>query len=332
MVSTLAGIASSQGGSQNGQGTSASFNNPYSVAVDSNGNVYVADTENHLIRKIISSGLVSTLAGTGSSGSANGQGTAASFNRPFGVAVDSSSGNVYVADTNNHIIRKISSAGDVSTLAGSAGFSGSFDGQNTIAGFNSPSGVAVDSNGNVYVADNGNHLIRKISLLGFVSTLAGTIGISGANDGLGPAASFLFPFGIAVDSTGNVYVADFGNKLIRKITSLGLVSTLAGSSSVSGYVDGQGSAARFYDPHGVALDSNGIVYVADSGNHLIRMITPSGIVSTLAGTANTMGSKNGQALSSEFYYPRSVAVDASGNVYVADTFNYLIRKVSLSIA
>ena len=281
----------------------------------------MADTENSLIRKITSSGLVSTLAGTGSSGIADGQGTAAIFNKPSGVAVDSS-GNVYVADTNNHIIRKISSGGAVSTFAGIA------------AGFSFPSSVAVDSNGNVYVADNENHLIRKISSSGLVTTLAGTIGITGANDGLGPAASFFFPYGIAVDSAGNVYVADLGNKLIRKITSLGTVSTLAGSSSsVSGYVDGQGSAARFYDPHGVSVDSNGIVYVADSGNHLIRKITPSGMVSTFAGTnnaLNTMGSQNGQALSSSFYYPRGVAVDASGNVFVADTNNYLIRKISIS--
>ena len=224
-VTTLAG--SGDYGSVDGTGTAASFNSPYGVAVDSSGNVYVADSGNHKIRKITSAGVVTTLAGTGERGSVDGTGTAASFDLPWGVAVDSS-GNVYVADVRNHKIRKITPTGVVTTFAGT-GELGSVDGMGTAANFNYPRGVAVDSSGNVYVADTYNYNIRKISSSGVVSTLAGgrgyndnsllqQTGIYGALDGKGVLASFGIPFGVAVDTSSNVYVADYGNQKIRKIT------------------------------------------------------------------------------------------------------------------
>ena len=209
--------------------------------------------------------MVTTLAGS-SSGYMDGTGPAARFNAPQGVAVDSS-GHVYVAEYGNNRIRKISPAGVVTTFAGST--RGYMDGTGTAAKFKDPTGVAVDSSGNVYVAEYGNNRIRKISPTGVVTTLAGST--SGNNNGTGTAAQFNSPTGVAVDSSGHVYVADRFNHRIRKIDPVGVVTTFAGSSS--GYVDDTGTAAKFYNPFGVAVDSSGNVYVADHDNHRIRKIS-----------------------------------------------------------
>ncbi|MCD0489495.1 YDG domain-containing protein [Pedobacter sp. MC2016-14] len=492
VVSTLAGSTAS--GSANDTGTAARFYRPFGVATDATGNVYVADYSNHQIRKISPAGVVSTMAGGESAGSANGIGTAASFNYPEGVATDAS-GNVYVGDTENYMIRKISPGGVVSTLAGSRS-AGSANGTGTAASFSYPLGVATDAPGNVYVADARNHLIRKISPVGVVSTLAGSRSQGSAN-GTGTAASFYYPYGVATDALGNVYVADLGNNLIRKITVCGYtispalpaglsfdattgtisgtptatsanstytvtaynlagsstatfnltveipvptiasfspaaviagttvtingtgltgatavsfggtaatsftvvsdtqitavagagtsgsvsittpngtgtqagfaflvapnisftsssqtfntgsaitafapansggavpatvygqVSTLTGSGS-QGSANGTATAASFYYPFGVATDASGNVYVADTYNHLIRKISPAGVVSTLAGNVSG-GSADGTGTAASFNYPSGVATDASGNVYVADQNNNLIRKIS----
>lgn len=222
-VTTLAGTTIS--GSADGPGPEASFRYPYGLAVDTFGNVYVADTLNNMIRKITPTGLVTTLAGSPRSGAENGMGTAASFYQPYGVAVDMS-GNVYVADGYNNMIRKISPGGEVTTLAGST-TSGSSDGMGTGASFNMPFGVAADASGNVYVADTFNHMIRKISPGGMVTTIAGST-TRGSADGIRTSASFDSPWGVAVDASGNVYVADTGNSAIRKITPTGRVTTLVG--------------------------------------------------------------------------------------------------------
>ena len=290
-----------------GSGSSAQFTEPCGVAVDSNGNFYVADRLNNLIRKITPSGAVSTLAGS-SWGFADGQGSAAQFKNPVGVAVDSN-GNVYVADTDNHRIRKITPAGVVTTLAGD-GNASFLDGQGSATRFNYPQGVAVDSGGNVYVADKNNNRIRKITSTGAVSTLAGSA-TSGSLDGTGTAAQFNQPFGVAVDSSGNVYVAEWVGRKVRKITSSGVVSTLAGTGGLMG----------------ITLDSNGNIYVADTLNNQISKITPSGTVSVLAGSG-TVGYLDGSVLSSQFNQPIGVAVDSGGNVYVADTGNNKIRKIT----
>ena len=318
-VSTLAG---STQGFTDGTGTSAKFYNPTRVAVDGAGNVYVADLSNHRIRKITTSGVVSTLAGSGTSGYTDGTGTSAQFNSPTGVAVDGA-GNVYVADQGNHRIRKITTSGVVSTLAGST--YGYTDGTGTSAKFYNPFGVAVDGAGNVYVADQGNHRIRKITESGVVSTLAGST--YGYTDGTGTSAKFAYPFGVAVDGAGNVYVADYNNQRIRKITASGVVSTLAGSTY--GYRDGTGTSAQFAYPFGVAVDGAGNVYVADESNHRIRKITASGVVSTLAGSG-TSGNADGTGTSAKFKNPTGVAVDGAGNVYVGDYNNHSIRKITLS--
>ena len=328
-ITTLTGLAGSSG-SEDGTGSAARFYYPRGVSVGSDGNVYAADTYNHTIRKIALGGVVSMLAGlAGSSGSADGQGSAARFWSPSGVAVDGS-GNVYVADTNNHTIREITPSGVVSTLAGLAGSAGSTDGTGSAARFNNPTGVAVDPSGNVYVADGGNNTIRKVTPAGVVSTLAGSAGSTGSADGTGSAAQFYEPRGVAVDGSGNLYVGDCSNCTIRKITPAGVVSTLAGLAGTSGSDDGTGSAARFKNPRLVAVDGSGNVYVADLGNQTIRMITPGGVVSTPAGLAGTFGSADGTGRAARFNNPYGVAVDSSGHVYVADTYNSTIRSSLLS--
>ena len=325
-VSTLAGTAGVTG-SADGSGAAASFNVPIGVATDSAGNVYVAERVNSTIRKITPAGVVSTLAGSARFiGSADGSGAAARFNWPVGVATDSA-GNVYVADTNSSTIRKITPAGVVSTLAGFADI-GSADGSAAEAQFSSPQGVSTDSAGNVYVADTYNHTIRKITPVGMVSTLAGTAGVAGSADGSGSAARFNYPCGVATDSAGNVYVADTVNFTIRKITPAGVVSTLAGTAGVPGAANGSGAAARFASPMGVATDKAGNVYVADAGGPTIRKITRAGVVSTFAGSGATYGSTDGTGASAQFDQPHGVATDSAGNVYVADTENNTIRKVT----
>ncbi len=327
VVSTFAGSAGSLG-STDGTGSAARFNNPIGVAVDASGNVFVADASNNVIRKITSAGVVSTFAGSaGSAGSTDGTGSAARFNRPFGVAVDAS-GNVFVAEASNNVIRKITSAGVVSTFAGSAGSAGSTDGTGSAARFNNPQGIAVDAAGNVFVADTVNHTIRKITSAGVASTFAGTAGSSGSTDGTGSAARFYNPSGVAVDAAGNVFVADSTNYTIRKITSAGVVSTFAGTAASTGSTDGTGSAARFNSPSGVAVDAAGNVFVADRGNGIIRKITSAGVVSTFAGSAGSSGSTDGTGSAARFNSPSGVAVDAAGNVFVADRGNGIIRKIT----
>jgi sugar lactone lactonase YvrE len=316
-VTTFAGGLS---GTSDAIATTVSFNVPLGVAVDDSGNVYVADTNNNLIRKITSAGKAATLAGSGIAGSANGTGTAASFNSPGGIAVDVS-GNVYVADCYNNMIRKITSDGAVTTLAGS-GTQGSANGTGTTASFNSPGGIAVDASGNVYVADYGNDRIRKISSAGMVSTLAGSE--YGNEDAIGTSAKFREPRGVAVDASGNVYVVDTGNNRIRKITAKGEVTTLSGFSY--GNEDGT-TYASFHSPEGIAADASGNVFVADTVNNEIRKITNGGVVTTLAGSESA-GKNNGKGTAAKFHMPRGVAVDASGNLYVADTGNNLIRKIT----
>jgi sugar lactone lactonase YvrE len=322
-VSTLAGSGTT--GSVNGNGTAASFYLPYSVVVDKSGNLLVSDTATNLVRKISPAGDVTTFAGGGGSGtSQNGNGTAASFSGLSGLALDST-GNAYAAEFGGNRVRKITPAADVITIAGS-GAIGSLDGHGTSATFNTPSSVATDSNGNIYVLEFIGAVVRKITPAEDVTTLAGS-GTAGFADGTGTAASFGQAYGIATDAAGNIYVADSGNNRIRKITPGGVVMPLAGSGQV-GATDGAGSSASFSRPGGLTVDSDGNVYVADTGNSLLRKITPAGVVSTLAGQPGVLGAQNGIGAAATFKQPYGVTVDAAGNLYVADTFGNLIRKVT----
>jgi sugar lactone lactonase YvrE len=321
IVSTLAGNGAI--GNSDGAGAAASFYWPFSLAVDAAGNVYVADTFNNLIRKISPGGVVSTLAGSGADGDANGLGIAASFFRPWGIAVDPA-GNIFVSDHLNYLIREINPAGLVSTFAGNGTPNGPYTGTGTAASFYSPTGVALDDAGNLYVAGQGDSRIFKISPAAVVTVVAGGYR-PGYVNGIGTSALFYIPVAVAADASGNLYVADSYNNVIRKISAAGVVSTLAGSGA-QGNANGPGNVASFFDPVGVAVDAAGNVYVADSGNNLIRKISPGGMVSTFAGNG-TPGWVDGIANPASFYDPYGIAVDAAGNVYVADLFNDVIRKI-----
>jgi sugar lactone lactonase YvrE len=215
-------------------------------------------------------------------------------------------------------------------LAGLAGHPGNKDGIGTNARFRNPWGVAVDDASNVFVADMSNDTIRKITPNGMVSTLAGQAGISGSLNGFGTSAQFNNPFAIAVDKADNIYVSDSANDTIRKITPGGVVSTLAGLPGYAGGTDGNGNDARFWNPQGLAVDDGGNIYVADTGNNTVRKITPMGGVTTLAGLAGASGTTDGIGKDARFNSPGGVAVDRTGNIYVADTNNHAVRKMAFS--
>jgi kumamolisin len=340
IISTLAGQVETTG-SQDGTGTNAQFNYPSGIALDSSGNLYVADYSNNTIRVVTPAGVVTTPYGlAGVPGSTNSTGTSARFRTPNAIAVDGS-GNFYVADSGNDTIRKITvSTGAVSLIAGSARHPGSQDapsGPGTSARFNNPAGIALDSSGNIYVADTGNNTIRKITPAGAVTTLAGHAGTAGYLDANGTTAAFNQPISIAVDGQGNVYVADLNNDVIRKVSSAGAVTTPYGQVEVAGRADGVGNNALFNGPIGLAIDASNNLYVTDSqtpptststssGNNLLRRITPAGVVSTIAGQAGITGSGNGMGSGAQFYSLQAAAINnITGTVYLADTFNQTIR-------
>lgn len=310
-------------GFANGDTKSASFSNPMGVAVDSSGNVYVADSRNNLIRKITPDGAVSTFAGSGEQGSADGKGTAASFFFPTALATDAK-GNVFVADTHNSLIRKITPDGTVSTFAGKP--TKLINDIKDTAGMDHPSGIAVDKRGNVFVSDLNKDFIKKVTPGGRVTIIAGN-GDRGKKDGKGGSASFYLPVGLAVDDNDNVYVCDSYNNMIRKITSDGTVSTIAGTIK-KGSKDGKDTTASFWHPNSLTVDKNGNVYVADMGNNKIRKIAPDGTVSTFAGS-DQHGAGNGPVKEASFYQPYGITSDKNGNLYVADYQNNLIRKIAL---
>lgn len=334
-VSTLAGTAGSAG-STDATGAAARFNFPLGLAVDAAGNAYLADESNHVIRKVTAAGVVTTVAGTaGSSGTADGTGAAARFNSPSAVALDAA-GNLYVTDTLNHAIRKITAAGEVTTIAGTLGLPGSANGTGIAASFNAPQALALNPAGtNLYIADTGNHTVRRLVVAtGVVTTLAGTAGAPGSVDGAGAAARFNSPTGIAADSANRVYVADAENNAIRVVSAAGTVTTLAGLPGTTGAADGTGTAARFNEPASLAIDAAGTnLYVLDSDNHTVRrLVIATGAVSTMAGLAGTPGSANGDGSAARFNFPAGIAVSAAGSAYIADTANHTIRLGLLPLA
>jgi sugar lactone lactonase YvrE len=276
---------------------------------------------------------ITTFAGTGALGFSGdtGQASAAQLNFPTGVAVDGA-GNVYIADSSNNRVRKVSPAGVITTLAGTGvpGFSGE-TGQADAAQLNFPNGVAADAAGNVYIADSSNHRVRKVIPAGVITTLAGT-GVAGfsGDTGQATAAQLNIPYGVAADAAGNVYIADRNNHRVRKVSPTGVITTLAGTG-VAGFSGdtGQASAAQLDSPNGVAVDAAGNVYIADTFNSRVRKVDPSGVITTLAGTGVAgFSGDTGQASAAQLNILFGVAADGAGNVYIADRSNQRIRKVS----
>ena len=318
---TLAGQNSND--YKDGTGTQALFNQPTGIAVDSSGNVYVADSYNYVIRKITPSGVSTTIAGKpGVTGNTDGVGNAASFGQVQGLAIDSA-GILYVTDITYNTIRKLtnnSGTWTVSTFVSSTG------------GLSNPYGIAIDPSGNIYVADTGNLVIRKISSTGAVSTIAGYQGRLGGTDGTGTAATFSGPLGIATDTSGTIYVADSGGDTIRKVTPTGTVTTLGGFVGAPGFLDGplNLNASQFSHPYAIVVDANKNIYISDGNNNsYIRQISAAGIVSTIGGSGFS-GTSDGTGSQASFLQVFGLALDSAGKLYVANSGIGTIRIGTLA--
>ena len=330
IIKTVAGIGYFGFSGDGGPATQAHLQYPYGVAVDNAGNIFIADSNNHRIRKVDTNGIITTVAGIGIIGFSGDGGPAidASFYLPTGVAVDSV-GNIFIADTHNSRIRKVDTSGIITTVAGNgnSGFSGD-GGPAKDASLNKPWGVAVDSAGNIFIADYFNNRIRKVDTSGIITTVAGNGGSSYCGDG-GPAtlACFTFPHAVAVDNAGNIFI--ISTYRIRKVDTSGIITTVAGNGVVGFSGDGGlATDASLCSPWGAAVDSVGNIFIADTNNHRIRKVDTSGIITTVAGNGDQgFSGDDVPATNASLYYPNGVAVDNAGNIFIADYYNHRIRKV-----
>ena len=332
VITTVAGDGIRGFSGDGGPATSASLNVPWGVAVDTSGNVYIADRDNHRVRRVdAATGVITTVAGgfVGDGGPA----TSSSLNSPAGIALDAS-GNLYIADSAHHRVRLVDGAtGTITTVAGttSTGFSGD-GGPATTANLNSPQGVAVDGSGNLYISDTFNHRVRRVdAATGVITTVAGdgASGFSG-DGGTATSASLKFPRGLAVDAAGNLLIADENHRVRRVDASSGIITTVAGNGT-SGFSDdgGPATSASLNLPRGVAVDTSGNVYIADRSNHRVRLVDgATGTITTVAGTTSTgFSGDGGPATTANLNSPQGVAVDGSGNLYISDTLHDRIRRV-----
>jgi len=314
--------------------TAASLNLPKDVTVDSLGNIYIADTYNHRVRKVDTSGIITTLAGTGFNGfSGNGgPATAATLFWPQGTAVDSS-GNVFIADSLNYVVRKVDIGGTITAFAGDGnnGYTGD-GGPATAASLGFPASLSVDALDNLYIVDQDSFVVRKVDTSGTITTVAGdgTYGFGG-DGGPATAAQLSLPFGVALDSTGNLYIADLYNNRVRMVDTSGTITTVAGNGTCAFTGDGgPASAASLCFPFDVGVDSAGNLYIVDAGNLRIRSVSPTGVITTLAGNGEYgHAGDGGPAADARFGDPYAVALDALGSIYVADDTFSRIRKITL---
>jgi sugar lactone lactonase YvrE len=332
-IRTIAGSIAAGSKGDGGSAVSAQFDRPLGVVVDSVGNLYIADANNHRVRKVTTDGKISTFAGTGSPGKGGDGGPAVSaqLNYPREVVVDSV-GNLYIADANNHRVRKVTADGKISVFAGTgtAG-SGGDNGLATAAQLNGPFGLAVDSAGNLYIAEYYNHRVRKVTTDGKISTFAGTGSPGKGGDG-GPAGSAQLncPIAVAVDDADGLYIADHANHRVRKVTADGKISTIAGTGTAgSGGDGGTATSAQLNLPMGLVVDSTGVLYISEWNGHRVRKVTADGKISTAAGTgAPGSGGDSGPATSAQLNNPSGLAVDCVDTLYIADWANNLVRKVA----
>jgi sugar lactone lactonase YvrE len=334
-ITTLAGTGTPGFGGDGSSAANAQLAGPSSIVLDSGGNVFFGDLQNVRVRKITGSGTISTAAGNGITLYSGDGGPAqnASLYAPAGV-LPAANGLVYVSDTNNQRVRVIAANGTISTIAGTGTFGfGGDNGSAASAQLGYPSGLALDSSGNLYFSDTVNQRVRRI-VNGTVATVAGN-GTSGYGGDGGAATNSQLnsPIGLAFDAAGNLYVADYSNQAVRKVTPGGGISTLAGTGIV-GYSgdNGPASQAQLNGPAGIAVDASGNVYVADSGNHVVRLVTPQGIISTFAGNGiATSSGDGGPATSASLAIPADIAIDSKGNVYIVDASANQVRMVNSSL-
>ena len=332
VINTIAGIHTSGYRGDDGPASACEMSNPNEAHFDAAGNIYIADYGNNVIRKISTSGIITTVAGSVTPGYTGdgGPATAATLAGPVDVAVDAM-GNLFIADNTNNCIRKVNTAGIISTYAGTsvAGYSG--DGGNAdTAEFYSPSAIAIDASGNLFISDAGNNCIRKINPAGIISTVAGDTASGYSGDG-GPAtaAALYSPEDIAVDNTGNLFIADIGNNVIRKVNTAGIISTYAGTGGL-GYTgdNGPATAAQMQYPYAVATDTAGNLYITDNANFVIRKVNTAGIITSIAGNGSPgYSGDGGLATAATFNNPGGVDVNRQGDVIVSDFGNNVIRKI-----
>ena len=325
-LSVIAGTGTS-GAPTPGPATSSKLFKPLGIAVDSSGNVYIADTDNNEVEEVTSGGTLSIIAGTGASGAPTpGPATSSKLFDPSGVAVDSS-GNVYIADRGNQRTEQVTSGGTLSVIAGTGAVGAPTAGTATSSKLFDPSGVAVDSSGNVYVADETAGVVGKVSS-GTMSIVAGLVDFGPPTAGAATSSELAAPGGVAVDSSGNFYIADTDNNVVVKVTAGGTLSVIAGTGTSGAPTPGPATSSNLASPSGVAVDSSGNLYIADTNNNEIEKVTPGGTLSVIAGTGATGAPTPGPATSSKLDKPAAVAVDGSGNVYIADNDNNEIEKVT----
>jgi sugar lactone lactonase YvrE len=335
IITTVAGNGNYGFAGDGGQATAASLGAPAGVAVDSSGNLLIADAGNSVIRRVDNNGIITTVAGGHSAGyfGDGGLATMARLDNPLAVAADAA-GDLFIADSGNQVIRMVNSNGVITTLAGDNAFRGAFSGDGrpaANASLNSPSSATMDANGNLYIVDSNNQAIRKVDANGVITTVAGN-GTNGyfGDGGVAKAAQFSYPSRVAVDFSGNVYIVDSGNERVRKVDANGLITTVAGNGSY-GYSGDGGAAtnAMLNYPYGVAVDASGNIYISDINNERVRRVGANGVISTVAGNGSQgyMGD-GGFATQAKLNIPRGVAIDAIGNLFIADSGNNLIRKIA----
>jgi sugar lactone lactonase YvrE len=323
IITTVAGVGTYGGSGDGGPATSAQLTEPRGLGVDGAGNLLIADPYSHRVRKVSADGIISTVAGSGWEGSSGDKGPAveAVLAAPTGIAVDSA-GNLFITDRGRQRVRKVSTNGVIATVAeGLCCFWGD-GGTATSARLNSPMGVAVDGAGNVFIADTGNQRVRRVSPDGIITTVAGdgTRGFSG-DDGPATSAALTFPFGVAVDSESNLFIADFGNRRVRRVSPDGIITTVAGNGAPDFSGDGGPATSAALSAFGVAVDSQGSLFIADGRNHRVRKVSPDGRITTVAGNGMPGPSGDGGPATGAALSPRSVAVDAAGNLFIADAGN-----------